>query len=144
MKSLIAIIFMAGFSFAVVAQDVPQSEVPAEVVNAFQSKFSKATDVDWEMEGDLYKVDFEIGSRDHDLWIDKSGNIRKHREELSKGDLPQAITQKIKSEFKEYRIDDADKVEADGKTLYLVDLDGREEDREVWFTADGTIQEGLE
>lgn len=143
MKTLILIIFVGGISCAI-AQDVPQSQVPPEVSNAFKSKFTKAKDVDWEMEGDLYKVDFEVGSRDHELWIDKSGTIRKHREELSNRSLPQVIAEKVKTEFQEYRIDDAYKVEADGKILYHIDLDGPEEDREVWFSEYGTVEQGPE
>ncbi|MDV3308337.1 MAG: PepSY-like domain-containing protein [Cyclobacteriaceae bacterium] len=143
MKTLFLILFVGSITYAM-AQDVPKSQVPAEVSNAFASKFAKAKDVEWEMEGDLYKVDFEVGSRDHEAWIDKSGTIRKHREELSNRDLPQVISEKVKTEFQEYRIDDAHKVEADGKTLYHIDLDGPGEDREVWFAEDGTIEQGIE
>ena len=75
MKTLFLILFVGSITYAM-AQDVPKSQVPAEVSNAFASKFAKAKDVEWEMEGDLYKVDFEVGSRDHEAWIDKSGTIR--------------------------------------------------------------------
>lgn len=141
MKQMIfAICMAAGFSSTVSAQDIPQSQVPSVVVNAFQSKFPNADDVDWEKEGKLFKVDFEIGSRDHDLWIDNSGNIKKHKEELNKSDLPAAVAEKIKNEFKEYSIDDVDKIEADGKVSYLVELDGKDGDRDVSFSEDGTVQ----
>lgn len=143
MKSLIFAILLAGFSSATIAQDIPQSEVPSLVLNTFQMKFPKATDVEWEREGDLFKVDFEIGSRDHDLWLDANGNIKKHKEELAKADLPKAVSRKIKNEFKEYSIDDVHKIETDGKVFFLVDLDGRGNDREVLFAADGTVQEGM-
>lgn len=137
---IFAICMAAGFSSTVSAQDIPQSQVPSVVVNAFQSKFPNADDVDWEKEGKLFKVDFEIGSRDHDLWIDNSGNIKKHKEELNKSDLPAAVAEKIKNEFKEYSIDDVDKIEADGKVSYLVELDGKDGDRDVSFSEDGTVQ----
>ncbi|HEY8510432.1 MAG TPA: PepSY-like domain-containing protein [Cyclobacteriaceae bacterium] len=143
MKTLILIIFVGGISYAT-AQDVAKSDVPTEVSAALKSKFAKAKDIEWEMEGDLYKADFEVGSRDHELWIDRSGSIRRHREELSRRDLPQVISEKVKTEFQEYRIDDAHKVEDNGRILYHIDLDGPGEDREVWFAEDGTIEQGLE
>lgn len=144
MKTLFAMILVAGISYATTAQDLPQAEIPSAVSSAVKSKFDKAKGVEWEMEGDLYKADFEVGSRDHNLWIDKDGNIRRHQEELTSRSLPQNISEKIKSEFQEYRIDDAHKVEADGRTLYHVDLEGQGEDQEVWFAEDGTIEQGLE
>lgn len=140
MKKLIFAICLAGASTVAVAQDIRQSEVPSVVLNAFQSKFSNATDVEWEMKGDLYKVEFEIGKFDHDLWIDKNGKVVKHKEELSKSDLPAAINDKIKTEYKDYRVDDVYKIESDGKVTYEVDLDGNRGDREITFAPDGTVQ----
>ena len=143
MKSLIFAMCIAGLSPVVIAQDIPQEQVPSLVLNAFQSKFSNATDVEWEKKGDLFKVEFEIGSLDHDLWIDKTGNIKKHKEEFSKTNLPEAVNQKIKTEFSGYRIDDVDKIETDGKVFYQVELDGKSDDRDVLFSSDGSVQQGV-
>lgn len=140
MKKLIFAICLAGASTVAVAQDIRQSEVPSVVLNAFQSKFSNAADVEWEMKGDLYKVEFEIGKFDHYLWIDKNGKVVKHKEELSKSDLPPAINDKIKAEYKDYRVDDVYKIESDGKVTYEVELDGNRGDREITFAPDGTVQ----
>ena len=143
MKSLIFAAFVAGLSPAVTAQDITQEQVPSLVLNAFQSKFSNATDVEWEKKGDLFKVDFEVGSADHDLWIDKTGSITRHKEEFSKTDLPEAVNQKIKTEFSGYRIDGVDKIETDGKVFFEVELDGKSDDRDVLFASDGSIQQKI-
>jgi uncharacterized membrane protein YkoI len=140
MKSLIFAACIAGLSPAVVAQDVPQEQVPSLILNAFQSKFSNATDIEWEKKGEFFKVEFEIGSIDHDLWIDKTGNFKKHKQESSKADLPEAVNQKIKTEFSGYRVDEVDKIETDGKVFYEVELDSKSDDRDVLFAADGNIQ----
>lgn len=142
MKKLI-IIVLTAWVVNVNAQDIPQSEVPSVVLNAFQVKFPNATDIDWELKGDQYKVDFEIGTRDHGVWIDKSGNIKKHKEDITKKELPQEIVKKIEKDFSNYKIDDTDKVEADGKVVYLVELDGAKDDRKVTFTAAGDVQENV-
>jgi len=144
MKTILSIIILvAGFASAAISQDISEKEVPSLVLNAFQTKYSNAGQVDWELKGDVYKAEFEIGSREHDLWIDKNGNITKHKEDFPKSELPKAITQKLQSEFKDYKIDDADKIEEGGKVTYEVDLDGTKDERKVFFTADGTVQENL-
>ena len=43
------------------AQDIPQSQVPSIIVNKFNKEFPKASDIEWEMDGNLYNVDFEMG-----------------------------------------------------------------------------------
>lgn len=141
MKSMILAICMMGLASVTMSQDIPKSQVPSVVLNALQSKYPNATDLEWELKGDLYKAEFEIGSRDHDLWIDKNGNIKKHKEDFPKADLPAAIREKIAREFKDYRIDDVDKIEVDGKVTFEIELDGRAGDRKVLFSADGSIQQ---
>ena len=144
MKTMLGIIILvAGLSSAAIAQDISEKEVPSLVLNTFQTKYPDAGQVDWELKGDVYKAEFEVGSREHDLWIDKTGNITKHKEDFPKSELPQAITQKLQSEFKDYKIDDADKIEEDGKILYEVDLDGAKDDRKVFFSADGNVQDNV-
>ncbi|HYI78399.1 MAG TPA: PepSY-like domain-containing protein [Chryseolinea sp.] len=140
MKTFILFIFAAGYTSAACTQDIAQADIPSLVLNSFQSKFSNARDVEWERKGALFKVEFEIANRDHDLWLDEGGNIKKHKEELSETDLPAAIKQKLNSDFKEYRVDDVDKIETEGKVIFQVDLDGKSGDREEWFSADGTMQ----
>lgn len=142
MKALIFVIgIVGGLASSAIAQDIPQSQVPSVVLNAFQSKYTNVTDLEWELKGDLYKAEFEIGKRDHDVWIDKNGTIKKHKEDFPKSQLPAAIQQKIQSEFKDYKIDDVDKIEEGGKVFYQVELDSKAGDRKVLFTADGKIEE---
>jgi hypothetical protein len=123
------------------AQDVAAANVPSVVLNTLQTKFTNAADLEWEMDGDLFKAEFEIGTRDHKAWIDKAGVIKKHKEDISKNDLPAAIKQNIEKDFKSYRIDDVDKIESDGNVFYQVELDGSPDDRKLLFTPDGKVLE---
>ncbi len=91
-KILIGIIACVGLTSAVVAQDLLQSDVPSVVVNNFQKAFPKVYDVEWELKGELYEVDFETGvSIDHEAWYDKTGKLVKHKQEIAKTDLPKAV-----------------------------------------------------
>ncbi len=141
MKSWLVLFYFVGFTLIANAQIIPQSQVPPVVLKAFQEKYASATDVKWETKTDSYKAEFKVNKRGHDVWIDKTGKITKHKEDLPKKDLPAAIQQQIASEFKAYKLDDADKIETDGKIFYQVELDGATDDRKVLFSADGKVQE---
>lgn len=126
----------------VLAQDVPQSQVPSLVVNSFEQAFPKAFDVEWEMDGAMYKVDFEKGlpGTDHEVWYDKTGKLIRHKEEVHKSNLPQKIQAKIGTEFNGYRTDDeAEKITEDAKATYIVELKGYKEKWKVAFDAEGNI-----
>ena len=141
MKSWLVLFYIIGLTLNAHAQVIPQSQVPPVVLKAFQEKFASATEVKWETKSELYKAEFKVNKRGHDVWIDKTGKITKTKEDFPKKDLPAAIQQQITSEFKAYKLDDADKIEMDGKVFYQVELDGTADDRKVLFSADGKVQE---
>jgi hypothetical protein len=141
MKSWLVLFCIIGLTLNAHAQVIPQNQVPHVVLKAFQEKFASATEVKWETKSELYKAEFKVNKRGHDVWIDKTGKITKTKEDFPKKDLPAAIQQQITSEFKAYKLDDADKIEMDGKVFYQVELDGTADDRKVLFSADGKVQE---
>lgn len=126
-----------GASFA---QDIPQSEVPDVVIRNFNEKFPKASDVEWELREGLYEVDFDMGLfSDHDAWYDASGNLTRHKEEISKRDLPKAVGDAIAAQYADFRIDDVDKLTEGGTVSYKVELEKGSEDRKVRFSENGTV-----
>ncbi len=133
-----ALSFIASSAFG---QDIPQSQVPSLIVNSFQQTFSKAFDVEWELKGDLYKVEFETGllGTDHDAWYDKTGKLVRHKEEISKSDLPQKILAKINSDFSGYRIDDVKKITEGSKVTYSLELKTFTEEWKVAFDENGNL-----
>src|SRR5690606_17681818 len=135
---LAAILFFGGTA---IAQDIPQSQVPAGVVSNFQKAFPNATDVEWEMDGHLYKVEFEIGTQkfDHDVWYDDAGQLLKHKEEISRNSLPRQVAAVIKQEFKGYRIDDVEKITEGDKVTYKLEVKSRTEEWNLTLDADGNV-----
>ncbi len=118
-------------------KDIAESEVPSVVKNAFASEYPEAKEVDWEMKGEDYEVDFEVNNVDFALLIDGSGNIIMSKEEITKEDLPAAVTSGISKNFADLELDEVQKVEKDGKTYYQVEFDDTFRDKEVVFTANG-------
>lgn len=129
------------FTSAAVAQDIPQSQVPTGVVSNFQKAFPDAMDVEWEMDGNLYKVEFEIGMRklDHDAWYDDAGQLLKHQEEISKNSLPKQVTAGVKQEFKGYRIEDVERITEGDKVTYKLEVKSRTEEWKLTLDSNGTV-----
>lgn len=141
MKRIFLIGVFACFVNTVSAQDIPQSQVPSLVVNNFQQSFPKAFDVEWELKGNLYKAEFETGllGTDHDVWYDKTGKLVRHRQEISKSDLPQKVLAKINSNFKNYRVEDVKKISEGNKITYTLELKSFSEEWKVAFDSEGTV-----
>lgn len=123
------------------AQDIPASQVPSVILNQFNKNFSKATDVDWEIKGNLYNVDFETGwNIDHEIWYNSEGKIIKHKEDISTKELPKAVRNKIKTDFIGYTIADLERITDNGKVVYKMELNALlSQDWDVVIDANGNV-----
>lgn len=123
------------------AQDIPQSQVPSVIVNKFNSEFPKATDVEWEMEGTLYNVEFETGfDIDHEIWFDSEGKIVKHKEDISTTELPEVVNNRIKTDFEGFTIHDLERISDQGKIAYKMELkSATQQEWDVVIDAEGKI-----
>ncbi|WBL22718.1 PepSY-like domain-containing protein [Zunongwangia sp. HRR-M8] len=123
------------------AQEIPQTEVPSIIVNEFSKNYPEAKDIEWELEGNQYAVEFELDwNTDHELWYDKQGKLLKHKEDISEKDLPKAVSETIKSEFDGYSIDDLERISQSGKVYYHIDFEALlKEDWEVVIDNKGSI-----
>lgn len=139
MKYTLILIFGLLFSSMGVAQDLLVQDVPAVVLNSFNQAFPKASDVEWEMKGENYNVEFDIGRRDHEVWLDSKGTIIKHKEELRARDLPADIAKRIKENNAGYRIDDVDKIVEGNQTYYKVELENANIDKTIVVDQNGAL-----
>ena len=135
----VALLLATGFS--AIAQHPPRG-VPAVVLNAFQQKFPKARQVEWDQRKDgNFEVEFNIGGagRDQKAFISPGGEVLKHEEELASSSLPEAIKNQLRNAFNGYRVDEVKKVDEAGKITYVVDLESRSGDLQVLFDPQGKI-----
>jgi len=121
------------------AQDLTPAQVPAAVMASFNKEFPKAMDVEWDLKGTQYKVEFETGllGTDHEAWYDANGKQLKHKEEISVSDLPAAVSAAIARDFDGYRTDDVERITQDGTTSYTLELKKLNEEWEVAYDAKG-------
>jgi hypothetical protein len=139
MKKLIFVMcsmFYASVSFG---QDLKETEVPSVVLNKFKQEYPKALDVEWKLKAELYKVDFEIGKDDHEIWLDKAGKIVKHKEEIKSEQLPKEVIASINKDFKWYKIHDPKKTDNAGIVTYKVELKTATDEQEVTFNKSGKV-----
>ncbi len=127
------------------AQDIPARAVPKPALQAFKASFPKAQDIEWEKEWDHYKVEFQIGflGPDHELWLDKTGNIIKHKQEVSKKELPKAVRKSLDKDFADFRIDDAEKITQDNKVVYRFELKNWTEEWDAVIDESGKVLEKM-
>ena len=137
MSSLVLLFFANTTS----AQDLKQSQVPSLIVNSFQKTFPKAYEVEWELKGENYKVEFETGllGKDHEVWYSKTGKLIRHKKEISKSDLPQKVLAKVKKDFHLYRIDDVEEIIQDNNTIYKIELKSSSNDWKVMIDKKGNV-----
>lgn len=140
-KMILSACILALSTIGASAQDIPQSQVPAVVVNSFQQKFPKAKGVDWELKAGLYEAEFETGlfGTDHEVWIQSNGKIVRHKEELAKNDLPKAVIAKVKKDFPGYRIEDVKKITEEQKITYAFEVKSRTEEWKLVVDTQGNI-----
>lgn len=141
MKKQIFILGALAIFNTTFAQELPQSSVPSVIVNQFNRHFPKAIDVEWEMKGTLYNVEFETGwNVDHEIWYNEKGEIVKHKEDYAESKLPKAVKNTIQTTFKGYAIDDLEQISEQGKVVYKMELNSlMKQDWDVVIDAKGTI-----
>ena len=132
-------LFVTAMSLSLMAcgQNISATDVPSLVLNAFKAKFVSAVDIEWEKKKNYYEADFEIGTTDHEVQINQAGNILLHKQKISTLDLPKVITDQITAKFKDFKLDEADKLEKDGKVYYQVELDKRFTEKRMVFAENG-------
>lgn len=141
MKKLITLCLAICFATALQAQkkqEIKTADVPAAVQAAFQKEFPEAAGADWEMWDGKYKVEFRQGGVKHMVGFDNAGMRISHGMEIKIADLPAAVSEAIAKNHPGSKIDDAYKIEKEGKTMYKIELDGSP-DKKVVYSADGEL-----
>ncbi len=140
MNILLSALLLAGSITIAQGKDIPASQVPSVIVNQFNADFPKASDIDWEVKDNVYKVDFQIGwFKDIEAWYSAQGTQVKVNEELSKKELPKAIITALEKNYKLYKIEEIDKITQDNKTTYKIEVEKQEDERTLYFNENGTL-----
>lgn len=139
-KNVVLGIIAALGVFSVSAQDIDPNTVPVNLKTNFAQSYPTANDVEWELDGSTYKVEFEVDRQDHEIWYTLDGTTTKTEQELTEADLPQAIKTAIASNYAEYNVDDVEMTTENGAATYKVELrKGWNDEKDVVFSDGGKV-----
>ena len=128
---LIAVV-LSNYGFA---QKIHIKNVPDVVKTAFESQFKNVSDIEWEKEGDLYEVEFEMSETEHSVVYDGAGNLLETEIEIKISELPESITEYIKANYKS-KIKEASKItDSLGTETFEVEIKGKD----LIFDYNGTL-----
>ena len=139
MKKLIFVAWSMFYATVSFGQDLKETEVPSVVLNTFKQQFPKAMDVEWKLKAALYKVEFDIGKDDHEVWLEKTGKIVKHKEEIKADQLPKEVVASINKDYKGYQIHDPKKTDNAGVLTYKVELKKTGSELDITFDKTGKV-----
>lgn len=139
MKRTIALLLFTCIVGNGFSQEIQQRNVPAVVLNAFQLKFSNATDADWKLENGNYNVGFEVNNKDNEVVINDKGNILKHKQDLYFSEIPKTVIETIRSKVALFDLNDAERSEEAGKISYTVNFEISGKDHDFWIDEKGKL-----
>jgi len=122
------------------AQDLETSEVPESFTEGLLEKYPNATDIEWEKNGTDYKVEFEVGRMEHEIWFNKEGESVRVEQEITTARMPQGLVDIINRDYANYKIDSVEAIEKDGRTTYKVELEKSwNEQLIITYTKEGRV-----
>ena len=115
----VSFIFSAILILMACEENVGESEIPSIVVNTFRSNYPDADEIEWESDGKVYEIDFEMKNVDHSVRINRQGEIIKKKQDINLEEVPQAVREYIKDQNSR-RVNDLEMVEDNGIQYYQV------------------------
>ncbi len=117
-----------------------QKNVPENVKKEFAQRFAGAKSVKWDNESaNEWEAEFKLNGKEMTAAFDGSGKWLETEVELSIKDLPQAVSNVLKTEFKDYMTGEVSTVENPEMKGYEIALKNKEEKIAVIIGADGNI-----
>jgi len=137
---LIVLAFLP-IAFGSCASTIGQQEIPSVVINAVMTKYPDAKDLEWEVKNGIYEAEFDLGKEDYEVWVNGQGTILKVEQEIPNAQIPATVLTKVKSDFKDFKLDDTKRIEIGKKVYYEMELDGSFGDQTVVYSDTGEKQD---
>ncbi len=139
MKTIIVSISIAFVSAGIVSFTTLQTEpIPETVKTAFAKKFPSVKKVDWEKESNSeWEAEFKMNRIEYSANFTTDGKWLETEHEISKNEIPQKIKVALDTEFKSYKIEEAEISETAAGSVYEFELEKGEKTLEVVFNLDG-------
>lgn len=134
MKKLFALLtVMTCIFFAASGQQLKEAQVPSKVKLAFNKSYPK-TMGKWELEDNMYEVNFKSEGKTMSAVIDKMGNITETETDIAVSELPASVTDYVKQHYKGAKITEASTIKKNGGEM---NYEARVKGKDVIFDANG-------
>ncbi len=115
-------------------------EIPGAVSQAFDAKYPDIETIEWEIEGDIYEAEYTQDGIKKEAEFDKDGNLVATEYEIKIEELPDVIMEKLKTEYGDYEIEEAEFVNStEHGELYEVELEMDDKEIDVYFDKTGNV-----
>src|SRR5699024_1039621 len=121
------------------AQDLQPQKVPQAVMQSFEKENVDTKDIEWEYKAGNFKVEFEEGHLDRDIWYDKDGQMLRMEKELTMKELPQSIEDVLKSKYSNFSLDDAELIKEENNITYEAEVENLSKEKNILFDESGKI-----
>lgn len=126
MKKTVLLIALVTLFISVHAQENPtntnseeQVTVPQSVQDAFLTKFPNALKVNWGIEkAGEYEVEFSQNKSEMSALFDEKGTLLELETEIGESELPTVIKSVLSKDYADFKIDEVEKIEANGITTF--------------------------
>lgn len=140
MKNLKIIALALFVTAAIQAQDLTESQLLENFTAGLLKEYPTATDIEWERKGTDYKVEFDVGKMEHEIWFNKDGDVVKVEKEITRSEIPAALLAVIGKDYPEYKIDSVESTMKNGVTTYEIELEKDwNESLKVTFSTSGKV-----
>jgi hypothetical protein len=134
MKTILIALALAINAYPIVAQKVKEAEVPVAVKSAFKQQYPQASEVKWDKENSNYEASFDLNKIDHSVLVDRAGKILESEVEIEMNELPNGISEYVKTHYKGMTVKEAAKItDAGGVITYEAEVKGMD----LLFARDG-------
>lgn len=126
-------------------QSVSASKVPSVVVNKVQQAYPGAKDIDWKKSKENFEAEVKTSdSTEVDVVLNSSGNVIMEKHEIKISDIPAEVSTGITALYKDYMIDEVEKVTKNGVVYYQVELEAKgKKDVNVVFNSNGKQEKSM-
>ena len=115
------------------------AEVPASVKQQLATRFPDVKKAKWKVEDQMFEAEFKRNGVQMSALFDATGNLLEQESEISKKQLPAAVTSYVAAKYAGYKIEEASRLERDGKIFYELEIEAKESDLELLFDSAGNF-----
>lgn len=134
MKKTVLLSVVALMGLFACAQTPPKS-----VSDAFNKKFTSATDVNWEQEGEEWEAEFKQKGTEMSANFETSGKWLETEAEVKAKDFPAEVHKAINLKFEGWEIEKAESIEKADFKGYEIVLEKEDTETEILVTASGEL-----